>query len=217
MKKFWCCILIVLAGCSLANFKNIREEYPPNLDAFEHGEQCPNLCWMNINPGFTTADDARQLLRASEEIDQKTFHRSETHIQVDWFFEKTRTLHSRVFVYLEDGLVKSIHLNNLKPFNLDDFVKILGNPNTIDISVSDTPDGGTITSYVIYYDKSKVAIWVLIGSNSGPDPNDYVKGMRINTEIDTQSGQPWIGYGQISKYLSVTDMPTTIDSTSPKP
>src|SRR5687767_313333 len=117
MKKIVILLLFLLAGCTAAPVTPTQElhalptqdwsGYQASMDAFQVGETCPQMCWLGINPGVTTAAEAETLLKASDQVDQAALTVAETGIQATWFTETTKTLRSNVYVYLEQGLVKS--------------------------------------------------------------------------------------------------------------
>jgi len=208
MKKIFCFLLLLLIGCAPVDKRRSRENYPSvETNAFEYSQQCAHLCWLGINPGITTKEEAGAILRASNRIDQKTFHRSDDGIETFWFFEKTKTLKAEVLVSFESGLVKSIQLTNLIPFILNDFVEILGAPDEISIDVGSSPHGEELITYDIYYHSKIIVSPITRGEWNGPDPNDYVSMIFLNTENTVQDRQPWLGYGHLQEYLPGQNRP----------
>src|SRR5688572_8447726 len=168
MKKVFFLLVLLLAGCTAppaAPTAPAREfhalptqdwsSYEPAMEAFETGETCPQLCWLGIKPGVTTAAEAQTLLSASDQIDQKMLNASETGIQAGWFTEKTKTLSSNVYVYFEQGLVKSISFTNLAPITVQDISDLLGEPQGINISMETNGDV-MYMPYGLYYESQKV-------------------------------------------------------------
>lgn len=218
MKKVLVCILLLLT-CCIPLIQPV-----PTIDAFKTSDDCTNVCWLGINPGVTSAEQARVLLRASDQINQKEFHRSADGIETIWFTEKTKTFYSRTYINFRDGLVESIYLTLLAPFTMDDFVKLFGEPDEISIRVNIAADAEYV-SYILYYTKKKAVIEVISGSDTGPAPADQIQTLILSTKFDTYSQkwladqkwmadydnyrQPWLGYGHFGDYLPgvATPMP----------
>jgi hypothetical protein len=195
---------------SAISIQSLRNDYPPSINAFDISEQCPHICWLSINPGITSAQQAHTLLRASDQIDQSIFHASEDGIETNWFLEKTKTFDSYVDVSSMEGIVESISFDGLSPFILNDFIGLIGEPDEISIRVNRAADAEFV-SYMVYYTTKKTRIWVLAGSYTGPDPDDRIEMLVLSTEFNTLSPswladydnyrQPWLGYGHFKDYL----------------
>jgi len=221
-------LCLVLVACSpqvgkTAPTDSLGQDFSPSLEAFDASEKCPYICWLGINPGMTSAEQAHDLLRASDQIDQKTFHVSKEGIGTIWFTEKSKRIYSSVGITFANGLVKSVSFDNLRLFKMGDFINLIGEPDEISIRVDRAPDAEYI-SYMVYYGKRKTIIWVLTGSNTGPEPTDPIQMLIISTNLETPRSpnwladfdnqrQRWLGYGHVEDYLPgvatpVSDLPT---------
>lgn len=204
MKKAILLTMLLLAGC-----------YPSPSDAFVYDEHCPHVCWLGINPGVTTIEEARSLLRSSNQINQKLYSDDETGYPVEW---RTGQLPTRVGIYSENGIVKRISFGvSTFPLTMNGIINLLGEPEQISITWEQAPDDDCCISYVIYYPTQKAAIWVLPGNDRGPDPNDRI-GLVLNIELDEanaprwlrdskDSFQPWLGYGHLAEYVPTREAP----------
>lgn len=220
MKKVMILMLVFLTGCqSVSN--NITNQ---PIQAFEISEKCSHVCWLGINPSITSVEDAEALLRASNQIDQKTIVGSGDNIQVLWFTDKTKNLYSYVYLTYRKGLVQTIDFSTLSNFTLNDFTAFFGEPDEITIQVEQAPHGW-ISTYTLYYSASKTMIYTLSGGLEGPNPNDFIDDLSLNAEFDGsdlppwraddyENRQPWLGYGHIEDYLPGLELPIEPNGTS---
>lgn len=174
--------------------------YQPAIEAFRVGAECLHLCWLGINPRVTTAAEAYKLLKASDQIDQKTLQATETGIVAKWFTEKTKKLDSSVYVYLEKDLVKSISFDRFAPFKIKDFMDLLGDPFAVNIDME-------VTGNVMYmpYEAYYSSQLVLVGSeaaDAGPNSNDGLVSLSLNIKYDDKIFRPWVGYGHLKEYFA---------------
>ena len=174
--------------------------YTPSTEAFTAGPACPHMCWLEINPGVTPASDAYKILKASDQIDQKTLQATSTGIVATWFTEKSRKLNSSVYLLLENDLVKSISFDGFAPFKVKNLTKLLGDPYGILIDMEVT-DGVMYMPYETYYS----AQTVLLGSEAadqGPNPDDVLTSLSMNISYDTKLFHSWLGYGHLKEYFA---------------
>lgn len=206
MKNLFLLCLLILSGCQLSDKRVVK--YFSSINVFSSGQQCPHICWLGINPGTTTVDRAEAIVRASNQIDQKWTQITDSDIFAVWYPGKPQTFPSNVGIQFEKGLVKSISFTKL-PFTLDEFIKLLGEPEKININDVLVADAEFI-AYKVYFPSQKVMIEFYPGSPNGPDPNDTATGLLLNTEfisgITSGHGpgpgvQPWLGYGHLNDYL----------------
>jgi len=206
-----------------SSIHNLRQEYPPSIEAFDTSEKCPHICWLGINPGVTLAEEAHLLLRASNQIDQERFHASPDGIRIYWFTEKQKTDYVEIDISNVIGRVETITFSQLTPFTMNDLVNLFGEPDEISIRV-DKPADAEYVSYMVYYTKKKTIMWIMPGSSTGPQPTDhYIQQLVLSTEFKTlppslladydNYRQPWLGYGHFENYLPglatpVSDVPT---------
>lgn len=187
---------------------------------FVINDECPHLCWLGISPGVTTAEEARSLLKASTHIKQGNFNMSaipdvETYYWWDDF---------GVFVHFEKDLVKSISLERLEHagYDLADFIQFLGEPDEIRIGVYKTLECDGV-AYLLYYSSRKTVLEISHGVSDGPQPDDWIYAMTLNTEFDDSffkdrlvpkvydsdlsNPQSWLGYEKLQEYLPGQNLP----------
>ena len=98
---------------------------------------------------------------------------------------------------------------------MNNFIRLVGEPDEIYINLATAP-GATYIQYMTYYDTERIMIAVSPGSRNGPDPNDLVYALFLNTEFDRanllaegENFQPWLGYGHLKDYLPGVQTPPT--------
>jgi hypothetical protein len=225
MKKLICIFVIFLVGCEPKPvvLSSDTVPWPPlataekaaslSINTLQFNEDCPHLCWIGINPGVTTYQEAKTILSTSNQIDQKWLDISPSEINAAiWHLDSTNTYNGNAAITFENGVVKNIILGN-SHIRIMDLINLLGEPDKISYKVLDTPDGpGKILFYAVYFSSHKVMIYSG-GGWGGPDSNDPIKGLVLNTEINTSilpwytPIQPWLGYGHIKEYLPDVDIP----------
>lgn len=185
----------------------VAEEVRSNLAL---DDRCPHFCWLEINPGVTTVEEARALLKASSQVDQTTISETATEILVDWDGLP-------VSITIENSLVKEIIFGVqdlvLRMFHFSAF---LGEPDEISIRVLHTYHCDEVV-YDLYYSSRKAAVTVFYASPGGPNLYDSVSGMTLNTEFDLSDRQPWLGYGHIQEYLPEKKLPSNPCQSLPTP
>ena len=98
------------------------------------------------------------------------------------------------------------------PNTIDDFVKLLGQPDQIRISFQKPADAEYV-QYAVYFSSRKVMIGVLVTNWTGPEPTDIVYLLWLNTDFINNPPfnwgeiQPWLGYGHIKEYLPDIEIP----------
>jgi hypothetical protein len=209
MKKLIFVFIIFLVGCESKQI------------SLNSNNQCLTLCWMGINPGITTFDEAKTILTASDQIDQKWLNVTNSKIYAAvWYTEPTHEITGNVGLTFENGVVKTISLTN-PPFTMKNIIDLIGEPDKISYFVLDTPDGpGKMLYYAVYFTPRKIMIFSGGGWN-GPQPDDSMKWLRINTEFDSAFHQeigviqPWRGYGHIKDYLPDVEIPPIYRTVQP--
>ncbi len=168
---------------------------------------CPHLCWYGINPGVTSAAEARTILGEglSKRWDDSTGGG----------------------VTIENGLVKSINIGSSSSeigFVMSDFIALLGDPAEIRIDFSRGKHCDSWTSYFVYYPAQKLTLFVRFSSPAGPRLDDDIAEMVLNSEFDDATiklfsyypvdrkkdlfkRQPWLGVGHIHDYLPGQSLP----------
>lgn len=186
----------------------------PKMDAFEVSENCPYLCWKGISPGTTTYTKARKILQTSWDVDQRSFWSRNKNMYVDWFTERTRMRSADVRILVENDVVQSIIFGTMSPFQLDDFISLLGEPDTIKITYEDY--GKPIIMYKVLFEEYCLSFTTKTGYLRGPYPDDYAYFLEIKdsllcgSEINNKDlFQPWLGYGRLDEYLPGYDFPAS--------
>lgn len=192
-------------------------EYPTTIPMIERlqglviDHHCLHFCWLGINPGVTSVEEAHTLLEASNKINQ--INVTETYIGAVWQDD------TDAFLYFEKGLVKSIYLSALKilgDFTLHDFIEFLGEPDEIGVTLYQSPHCEYVL-YSIYYSSRKIVVSVSYGSWNGPNSFDLIDAIALNTEFDEYlqhrylqppNRQSWMGYGHLQDYLPGQVLPT---------
>lgn len=88
------------------------------------------------------------------------------------------------------------------PFTVEDLIHLLGAPSKISFWVGKDIHDNIFTIYTIYYPLTHTSLKVHISGVRGPDPNDMIEVFETGTEMNDNSFQPWLGYGEIEKYFS---------------
>jgi hypothetical protein len=212
MKKNILLILLLLAGCQAQWI---------GMEAFEFSGQCPQICWMGINPGATTLDDAVSILNSSNQIDQEQISISGDNIFATWNARSIIDFTSGIEITSDNGLVRSISLMSLS-FTMGDFVNLLGEPDVINIQQDTNSDNMEFITYSVYYSASKTMITVNIYNNNGPDSTDRISTLILNIELinwtpfpEQGEFQPWLGYGHLQDYLPGVDIPAILNPVEP--
>lgn len=176
--------------------------YEPNVAAITAGEECPHLCWMGINPGKTTADEAKSILQASDQIDQN-MEVTDTGIIAKWYTEKTKALTASAYMRLQEGVVKSIAISSMTPFRLKDIIAVAGDPSGINIDMNIYGDVMEMP-YGAYYATRQVLISA-DATEEGIHPNDAVYSLVLNVSY-SNNFRTWVGYGHLAEYFAGKDV-----------
>jgi len=209
-------LLMILLIISCAPNLSGNDAYQPSLEAFEVSEKCPNICWLGIHPETTSVDEAIAVIMKSKQINRKEFLQiSDVSLQTVWgYTDKTGTFSSDVWINFDSGFVRSIHFGQLAPFSIKDFVSMLGEPDKILIKIDHTIDGGDLVTYSLYFSSRKASLFVYPGSWDGPNPDDYITSLVLNSEFtypkifEGEKQQSWIGYGHLQDYLPEQELPS---------
>lgn len=190
--------VILLTGCQFFNNEKA-------VDAFNVNEKCPHICWLGLNPEKTTVEEAKRILNASDQIDHKQTEISETGIYTNWL-GVSGTFSIPINIVFENDRVKTISLGEL-PVTVNDFIELLGQPDKISILNMNGADEAN-TPYVIYYQAQNTMIISSGNLQIGPEPDNVISNLTLNTYIDVSSSppewavfQPWLGYGHLKDYL----------------
>jgi hypothetical protein len=173
--------------------------YQPSVEAFQFNEKCPHLCWLGINPGVTTAEDAYKIVSTSAQVNRSSLEATDTGILVNWFTEKTRKLNSRVYVRLEKGVVSTISFQGMAPFVLKDLVTLIGEPDGINIDMNIYGNIMEMPYGAYYY--SKLILISADSADTGLNPNDPINTLVLNLTYDQKIFRNWVGYGHLAEYF----------------
>lgn len=219
MKRIFLVTFLLIASCSPS--PSPTPDITPSLDAFEFSEWCPDMCWLGIKPGYTTEEGAREMLIASDQIAEGEIHELDSSIHVDWFSTMEKTFTSNAFIIFRDGLVQRISFTILRPFTIQDFINLLGEPDEISLSLEEPPDAYPYIIYTLYYNTTQTRISAPTSIKTGPNPIDNIDLLTINADFDDQdlptwmiedyrNRQPWLGYGHLEEYFPDQMLPTLV-------
>jgi hypothetical protein len=173
--------------------------YQTNISAFTAGDACPHGCWMGINPGVTTAEEAHNLLKASDQIDQN-MEVTDTGIVTHWFTEKTKKYSAQAYVRMDEkGVVKSIALTETSPFMLKDLIAIFGDPSGINIDMNIYGNVMEMPYDAYYF--ARQTLFNADATELGVQPNDAVHTIILNVPYKESLFRPWEGYGHLAEYF----------------
>lgn len=203
---------LLLSGCILEPDNNNF-----SINAFDLSEECPNVCWLRIQPNITLRDEAITILNSNSQVAQETLHIVESDLRFLWFTNNQTPHYSRIRVATDNSIVSSISFVNLYPITVGDFIMLFGEPDEISISLEVPPDAIYI-NYILYFSDIQVMMDVVTSDFSGPKASDSPKFLGINLEFDGDelvawraekytSRQPWLGYGHIKDYLPGQKLP----------
>lgn len=172
--------------------------YQVNINAFQASDQCPHLCWLGINPGVTTAAEAKTLLTGSDQIDQN-MEVTDTGIVAKWFTEKTKKLVASAYVRFDQGVVKSIALSETSPFTLKDILAVAGDPSGINIDMNIYGDVMEMPYGAYYF--SRAFLVSADATEEGVQPNDPIRTLLLNVPYNKELFRAWEGYGHLAEYF----------------
>jgi hypothetical protein len=216
--------MVFLVGCSSMPADNL-----PPVALFDVSESCPNVCWLGIQPGVTTAEEAYEVLLNSRYIDRKTvdWYKSPNEwypdgISARWLTEPDLRLFADVGLGIENNRVQTMWFKDLKPITLQELITVFGEPAEISVYLDRNAPGGTSITYTLFYYDPKIIMHILWWDTglSGPGPNDTVHEIILNQPIlkdptsptsnaqrRYEDAQPWLGYGQLEEYLPDEEIP----------
>jgi hypothetical protein len=201
MKTVLCLALVLLTSCSTSSI---------SLPLI-YNRDCPHVCWLGINPGVTTAVEARGLLRSSNQIDQTSYKEDPSGFTVEWM-SRPKSEPTAVGLSVENGLVKTIYLNSFGTLRMQDVIGLLGEPEEISLSKVVAPDS-IYTDYIVYFTSAKAIAFVMAMGKDGPASENYVDVLFLNLDASdpgapkwvlqhNQFRQPWLGFGNLKEYLT---------------
>ncbi len=175
------------------------------INAFKPGENCPNLCWMGIHVGTTSAGQAVTLLKNAKNIEQVQLFGSS--IQAVWLHHGIQESETSVSLQFSNGVIESMSLHAFEFFNVGDLLSVLGEPDSLNIHNDCGMD--SCTDYLFYYSTFDTTVKVWPGGTRGLAPTDPVTEISVNMHKESPEYlQPWLGYGHLTDYLK-KPMPTS--------
>lgn len=199
-------LLAVSCGTSAANSNQPVFIYNHSMQAFEFSDNCPNGCFLSIKPLVTTSEQALRILQHSPDIDHSTITMEKGGLVARWVPALLADNFERwgfsVGIGTSGGIVQAV---NARPvaMTIDDFEKLLGEPDKIRVDGFMPPDAPYEFCYWLYYSKWQVELFHLcVGTVDGPKPSDGVDGVVLNADIRKEGYKPWQGYGKMVQYMS---------------
>ncbi len=197
---FVCLCLFLLVGCTST----------PVTSPFVYNEQCPHLCWLNINPGITTMDEAQELLSNSRQISDIV--KDEKGISIEWRNKQMGkgTTDAYVGIVGENRLVSTVNFLFSGNITVKNFIDLLGEPDEISV-IKDITEV-IYVEYVLYYRKANILIYATDWDLTGPKMSDPVGMVYLNLNLNSSDipswvihhqnlRQPWLGFGKMDEYL----------------
>jgi len=174
-----------------------QEKDSPDIKAFKPSANCPNVCWMGIHPGTTSAGQAISIITNSKDVEQIQI--SGDHISAIWVPDRTREYPNDVgiSVAFSNALVKSVSLEAAGLINIDvrDFMSLVGEPDEIKIYNSCIfyfAGDSCYSDYILFYSKMSAAVYINHGNGGGPASDDFITKITINLPVeDPNIFQPW--------------------------
>jgi hypothetical protein len=221
--RIMCLIFLFLTSCTPApaSPSPAYSSLPPSVSmssAFTYNQECPHGCWLGINPGVTTAEEARTILSSSRQIDQNSYINDAAGFRVDWYMDRRQSLSNSVGIAVENGVVQKLNFGFYTIIKIREFIDLMGEPDEISVSKIYAAEAPRYIDYVVYYTSMNALIFVSTTNEAGPDIEDPVKilylnispeeSTRLNFMADQNLRQPWLGFGHLEEYLKNRPMPT---------
>jgi hypothetical protein len=230
MKKIICLFFMLLTSCAQApaspspapaNPSPVPTSPPsiPVSSSFVYNQECPHVCWMGIDPGVTTVEEAKTIIYSSNQIvegsddEEDNPEGNKIGFGVDWHVKQMGALPTRVAMGFENGIVTTISFSFYGPIKIQEFIDLFGEPDEINIRKMQAPDARYI-NYVLYYTSMDALIFITNYDESGANPNDPVDILYLNISPDDPVAsdlinfmvgqdlrQPWLGFGHLEEYL----------------
>ncbi len=205
-------LLLLVLFCCFLLFGVIKEVFfRQPLSAFEVSEKCPDLCWLDIQPGATRAEEVISFLSRTREIDKDSIQIFPHEIRATWTTKITNIHKAYIGFTLDNEIVTDMDFSSLFQVTVGDAIELFGEPDEIRFMLIVPPDSSEYILYMLYFSSPKIIIEAdPIEHISGPNPNDSVLFITTNSSgnsipkwIDEDYGplQPWLGYGDLEKYL----------------
>jgi hypothetical protein len=212
--------MMFLVGCSSIPADNLA---PVSL--FNVSESCPNVCWLGIQPGVTTAEEAYQILLNSKYIDRKSvdWYKSPNEwypdgISARWLTEPPRGRYVDVVLNIENDKILTMWFDDLWSITLQELINIFGEPDKISIFYVRYSPGWPYIEYTLFYHVPEITVhFFSLTELTGPDPGDVVNRLILNQSDFENPGsdyhelyedsQPWLGYGHLEEYLPDEEKP----------
>jgi len=216
MKKITivCLFFVLLASCARA----------PVSPPFVYNQECPNVCWLGINPGITTSEEARTLLSSSNQIDQDSYIEDKNGVSVEWFTKQMGIEPARVGIVLDNGKVSGLNFLFPAGVPIQEFIDLLGEPDEISVRNVEAAEA-TYIEFIVYFTSIKTVMLANTKGENGPSSEDWVVLLILNNKPDISNSpkwlldhkdlrQPWLGFGHKDEDLKHV-FPVSIDQVTP--
>lgn len=171
-----------------------------SINAFKPSETCPNICWMGIHPGTTSAGQAVTFLKNARDTKQLEIFGNTIFASNSGFY---------VSLLVSKNTIETLHLTPVS-LKLGEMMSVLGEPKDVQLlSGCDISLRFRCLRYQIYYPSWNALLVIHPQDRTGPSPYDNV--MSININIPNEWGapsQPWLGYGHADEYMQNVPLPS---------
>lgn len=209
--------MLIAAGCSAIGLPSNR-----SMEAFKFNKDCPNICFLGMQPLKTTPLEAFQILKNARDIDQKTISidgltaaedpndfslqniKSGDDLAAVWHPMSHSDYQGDIYITTTNNRIDHINASPVLT-TIQDFVDVIGEPDRIQVSGYLTIVGYFIT-YSIYYTKWNFLINVESASIDGPKLDDGIFYVMLNPDIKLADFQAWKGFGNMKEYMSAEQL-----------
>jgi hypothetical protein len=179
---------------------------------------------LGINPGITTAEEARTLLSSSNQIDQGSYIEDKNGVSIEWFTKQMGVNPARVGIVLDNGKVSSLNFLFPASVQIQEFIDLLGEPDEISVRKVEAAEL-TYIEYIVYFVSVKAVVLASTKGDDDPSLEDSAELLILNNKPDISNApnwllkhkdlrQPWLGFGHSDEYLSHV-FPVPIDQSTP--
>ena len=183
----------------------------PVNPSFVYNQKCPNVCWLGINPGVTTAEETKMLLSSSSQIDQGSYIEDKSGISVEWFNKQMDVNPAHVGIVLDNGVVSNVNFLFPSSVQIQEFIDLLGEPDEISVRKVEAAEV-TYIEYVIYFTSIKAVVLASTKGDDDPSLEDWAELLILNNKPNISNApnwllkhkdfrQPWLGFGHKDEYL----------------
>jgi hypothetical protein len=192
------------------------------MEAFKFNQDCPNGCFLGMQPLKTTPLEAFHILINSRDINQKTLSinglpltgnlndffsqniKNGGDLYAEWHPMSRSDYRGDIYISVTNDQIDSINASPVST-TIQDFIKRIGEPDKIQVS-GDVTIIGDLISYSIYFTKWNFLISVESASIDGPKPDDGIFYVELNPKINPADFQGWKGFGKMKGYMSAEQL-----------